>query len=328
METRYLKTLTAVVDCGSFSKASEILHITQSAVSQRIKFLEDHFGQQLLDRSGPKLTLTATGRTVLQKARQILDMEQALFNALQESEERKHLSLCCTPTFGMAFLPQVLNDFIRRHADMNDLKFIFMQPQQALQGLRNGEYQLAVVEHPLEYGFTGLRRYALPDDEMLFVISPLHNIVPEEETLLSDLQTLFPLRLFARRDGCSSKEVLRQNLKFVGADFDNFAGLVISDDLRLTIQSVLVGTGVAYLSRDLVADYLQSGQMMALKVRGFDHRRGRSVVLPQLSDHNPLLDSFLDCLFRVVSPDWQPQANIEEEGKMTVLPCNAAGQAD
>ncbi|PLX89532.1 MAG: LysR family transcriptional regulator, partial [Desulfuromonas sp.] len=269
METRYLKTLTAVVDCGSFSKAAEVLHITQSAVSQRIKFLEEHFGQQLLDRNGPKLTLTATGRTVLLKAREILDMEQELLNALQDSEERKHLALCCTPTFGMAFLPQVLNDFIRCHADMNDLKFIFMQPLQALQGLRNGEYQLAVVEHPPEYDFKGLRRYALPDDEMLFVISPLHNIVPLEGNLVTDLQMLFPQRLFARRDGCSSKEVLRQNLKAVGADFDSFSGLVISDDLRLTIQSVLVGTGVAYLSRDLVADYLQSGQMIALKVQGF-----------------------------------------------------------
>ena len=69
METRYLKTLIAVVDCGSFSKASELLHITQSAVSQRIKFLEEHFGQQLLDRSGSKLVLTTAGGTVLLKAR-------------------------------------------------------------------------------------------------------------------------------------------------------------------------------------------------------------------------------------------------------------------
>ena len=62
METRYLNTLVASVEAGTFSKAAEILHITQSAVSQRIKFLEDHFGQQLLDRSGQRLALTSAGK--------------------------------------------------------------------------------------------------------------------------------------------------------------------------------------------------------------------------------------------------------------------------
>ena len=45
METRYLNTLVASVEAGTFSKAAEILHITQSAVSQRIKFLEAEVGQ-------------------------------------------------------------------------------------------------------------------------------------------------------------------------------------------------------------------------------------------------------------------------------------------
>ena len=76
METRYLNTLVASVEAGTFSKAAEILHITQSAVSQRIKFLEDHFGQQLLDRSGQRLALTTAGKVVFSKAKDILDKER------------------------------------------------------------------------------------------------------------------------------------------------------------------------------------------------------------------------------------------------------------
>ena len=111
METRYLNTLIAAVETGTFSKAAESLHITQSAVSQRIKFLEEHFGQQLLDRSGQRLALTAAGQLVFNKARDILDKEKELLNCLQETTAQKHLSLCCTPTFGMAYLPDVLNNF-------------------------------------------------------------------------------------------------------------------------------------------------------------------------------------------------------------------------
>jgi len=78
METRYLNTLIASVDAGTFSKAAELLHITQSAVSQRIKFLEEHFGQQLLDRSGQRLALTAAGQLVFSKAKDILEKEREL----------------------------------------------------------------------------------------------------------------------------------------------------------------------------------------------------------------------------------------------------------
>ena len=85
METRYLNTLVASVEAGTFSKAAEILHITQSAVSQRIKFLEDHFGQQLLDRSGQRLALTTAGKVVFSEAKDILDKEKELLSCLQTS---------------------------------------------------------------------------------------------------------------------------------------------------------------------------------------------------------------------------------------------------
>ncbi|MBW2510418.1 MAG: LysR family transcriptional regulator, partial [Deltaproteobacteria bacterium] len=92
METRYLNTLIAAVETGTFSKAAESLHITQSAVSQRIKFLEEHFGQQLLDRSGQRLALTVAGQMVFNKARDILEKEKELLTCLQEATTQKHLS--------------------------------------------------------------------------------------------------------------------------------------------------------------------------------------------------------------------------------------------
>ena len=150
METRYLSTLIAAVETGTFSKAAELLHITQSAVSQRIKFLEEHFGQQLLDRSGQRLVLTPAGKVVYEKAKDILDKEKELLHCLEDATSRKRLAICCTPTFGMAYLPDVLNNFIRGHSDLSDLKFIFLQPDEAMKGLRNEEFDLAVIEHCLD----------------------------------------------------------------------------------------------------------------------------------------------------------------------------------
>ncbi len=305
METRYLNTLITSVDAGTFSKAAELLHITQSAVSQRIKFLEEYFGQQLLDRSGQRLALTPAGQVVFSKAKDILEKEKELLTCLQTSAAQKRLSLCCTPTFGMAYLPQVLSNFLRVHSDLSDFKFIFLQPAEALFGLRNEEFDLAVIEHRLDLDFTGLGRYSMPDDEML-VVAAASPAIPNVKGVIQ-LSELKNFRLFARRDGCSSKELMRKNLEANNFDFNDFDGVVVSDDLHFTIQSVLQGDGIAYLSQALVSSYLDSGMLVGLRVEGFEHRRGRSVVmLPQKSE-DVLLMELLESIFTVVSPYWRPQ---------------------
>ncbi|TLM68124.1 MAG: LysR family transcriptional regulator [Deltaproteobacteria bacterium] len=305
METRYFKTLVAAVEEGSFSRAAEVLHITQSAVSQRIKFLEEQYGHQLLDRAGPALTLTPAGQLVLAKAREILAKEREMVDALKGLGGQKRLAICCTPTFGMAYLSLVLNDFIRAHADVADLKFIFLQPFEALRCLRNEEFDLAVIEHCPGQEFAGLDRFVLPDDEML-LIAPAGAVAVGGDGFTS-LEEILRFRLFARRDGCSSKELLRQNLAARRADFSNFDGMMISDDLRYTINAVIAGEGVAFVSTALVSEHLAAGRLTSCRIAGFEVHRGRSVALLPGRHADPLIGDLLECIFLVVTPEARPR---------------------
>jgi DNA-binding transcriptional LysR family regulator len=205
----------------------------------------------------------------------------------------------------MAYLPQVLNNFLKIHSDMSDFKFVFLQPAEALRGLRNEDFNLAVIEHNLDQDFTGFDRFILPDDEML-VVAAASLVIPNVDEMIP-LNDLKNYRLFARRDGCSSKELLRRNLVACGCGFDDFEGVVVSDDLRFTLQSVLRGDGIAYLSRALVNSYLDSGELLSLRVEKFQHRRGRSVVMRSQHNQEALLKELLECIFEVASPFWRPQ---------------------
>jgi DNA-binding transcriptional LysR family regulator len=305
MQTRYLKTLVAAVEAGSFSRAAEELHITQSAVSQRIKLLEEHFGHQLLDRAASGLELTPAGQLVLAKAQEILRKERELVDSLKGLGGQKRLALCCTPTFGMAYLSPVLNDFIRAHADVADLKFIFQQPFEALRSLRNEEFDLAVLEHCPGQEFSGLERFSLPDDELVFA-APAGSVTLDANGY-GDLSTLTRSRLFVRRDGCSSKELLRQNLTRRRINFADFDGMTISDDLRFTIEAVLKGEGVAYISRALVNEHLATGKLVDCRIEGFVNRRGRSAALLPGRHADPLVADFLKSLYQVMSPGALPQ---------------------
>jgi len=297
METQYFKTLMTVVKTASFSKAAAALCITQSAVSQRIKFMEERYGHQLIDRSGAHLVATDAGGVVLDKAEQILGIERDLLKALAKISGNRRLSLCCTPTFGIVYLPQVLSSFLLDHSDSVDLKFIFHTPDQAVKGLVDNEYDLAVIEHCEEMHSSDFVTFALPKDELVFITAP-QNISSEKWVKLEDLLSM---RLIARKEGCSSRRLLELNLQKYGLSLHDFQSMIVFDDLRLTIQTVISGDCVAFVSRSLVEEQLEAGVLCEHKIENFCHLRFRTVLINRNRGVPELIESFLENLNRVFS---------------------------
>ncbi|MCW8858813.1 MAG: LysR family transcriptional regulator [Deltaproteobacteria bacterium] len=296
MDTRYLKTLVTVVETGSFSKAARTLHLTQSAVSQRIKFLEEAFGYSLFDRTGVALLLTAAGEIVLDSAKRIIGVEDSMLGKLKRIKERQRVSLCCTPTFGTVYLPGVLNRFMLESGSPVDLKFLLHSPDQALIGILNKEFDIAIVEHRLDADLSMFQTYSLPQDELVFVSAPELGLPAPE----MDLDTLLSMCLFARKEGCSSHQLINRGLEERGKSLDDFAGVVTSDDLRLTCQTVLSGGGISFMSKSLVCEYLETGQMIGHYVKGFPHTRQRTVIMDKGREDDQLLRNFARCIFKVM----------------------------
>jgi len=299
METRYLQTLLKSAEVGSFSKASQELHITQSAASQRVKFLEELFGHQLLDRSGQTLKLTEAGEIVVKHAQTILETEKRLTDDIAALDGQKHIAVGTTPTFGTAYLPQALNRFILQNTDLADIKFNFGTPEQALKGLEQNEFDIAVLEHCESLDLKEKIAFRLPPDELVFVSAPELQ-VPEGEI---DLKQLLPFRVFVRKEGCSSRQLLRGNLTEARHNLEDFAGVVTSDDLRLTIQTVIAGSGVSFMSRSLVNDYLKEGTLRAHNVQGMTHQRERTMVINVRREEDETLQQLTECILKVYPPE-------------------------
>ena len=297
MDTRYLKTLVTVVETGGFSSAARSLHLTQSAISQRIKFLEEAFGYSLFDRSGAALLLTVAGEVVLESARQIVGIEDSLQGKLKKINGRKKVSLCCTPTFGAVYLPGVLNRFMLESGGApTDLNFLLHNPEQALAGIRNKEFDISIIEHCPKADLSAFQTYPLPEDELVFVTSPKLDLTSAEH----DIESIFKYTLVVRDEGCSSRESLTRGLKEQGKSLDDFASVVTSDDLRLTRQTILAGGGISFMSKSLVCEYLETGQMIEHYVKGFPHSRQRKVVMEKGREQEKLLCDLARCIFNVM----------------------------
>ncbi|HIJ86224.1 MAG TPA: LysR family transcriptional regulator [Desulfuromonadales bacterium] len=290
MKTEYLQTLIDLVVTGNFSRTADNLFITQSAVSRRIKFLEEQYGYSLVDRSGPILIATDAGRIVIEKAEKMLQLESDLLADLRLPSPKAGIIFCCTPSFGVSYLPDIMKGFMLLKPDMSELKFFFETPDKVVDGMRKGLYQVGVIEHNEDYELEEFETFDLPGDEVLFVSSPQLALTSEEMTL--DQLTCFDL--YTRKEGCCSSKLFHYNMKKLGRDCAEFNRIIYHDDLHMIICSVLEGNGLAFISRSVVDKLVNEGALRTHRVTGFGHAYKRTLIISGASPSSPLLGNFIE----------------------------------
>lgn len=121
MLLRHIRYLLAVAEQGNFSRAAEVLHVSQPTLSQQIKQLEEELGAELLDRSGRTVRPTDAGRAYIEHGRKILLELEAGKRAIHDVQDltRGSLRLAMTPTFIPYLAGPLIRDFTARYPDIH-----------------------------------------------------------------------------------------------------------------------------------------------------------------------------------------------------------------
>jgi DNA-binding transcriptional LysR family regulator len=115
LSTDMLNTMVALADQGSFAAAAESLHLTQAAVSQQVKKLEEQIGQSLFKRVGRRMVLTEAGLLLVAHARKILSAQQDAMLALQGHNADGVVRLGVPQDYAEDMLPEALRRFSERY---------------------------------------------------------------------------------------------------------------------------------------------------------------------------------------------------------------------
>ena len=117
MNQQTANDILSVLHAGSITNAAKTMYISQSALSQRIKRVEDSLGTPLLDRGSVPIALTYAGEKYLEAMQKIAGITTSLLNELHEieEEERGRMRLGISLQRGMQLLPLVIPDFSRRY---------------------------------------------------------------------------------------------------------------------------------------------------------------------------------------------------------------------
>lgn len=293
MDLILLNTFIKVATIGSISKAAGLLCVTQSAVSRRIKLLEEHYGRPLLERTGTTLRPTPAGKMLIEKAKSILDIERQILDSLGVKETRQKISFCCTPSFGIGSLPAILDSFLADKGEKTDLKFVFAMPEEALDGIRSGRFDLALIEHCDDLDLNGYRTYPLPPDEMIFISAPARGI----DMPAPDIDRLLGERLYLKNETGCAKRFLDRNMRSIGRDGNEFVNTVYFDDCPFILSQVRAGNGIAFVSATIVQAELRAGTLRAHRIAGFDPFRPRTIVFSPHMECSPAIHAFTETLF-------------------------------
>ena len=150
MDTQNLSAFIEVADSGSFTQAAELLHLSQPAISKRLKALEDQIGQRLFDRVGRSVLLTDAGAALLPYARRVLQTVEDGRRALSHlsGAVTGRLSIGTSHHIGLHRLPPVLKRFVADYPDV-DLDLHFMDSEDACEAVVAGKLELGIVTLPL-----------------------------------------------------------------------------------------------------------------------------------------------------------------------------------
>ncbi|WP_034299272.1 LysR family transcriptional regulator [Herbaspirillum sp. RV1423] len=147
LDPTLLRTFVAVHDTGSFTRAAERLHLTQSAVSHQIRRLEEQLGRPLLQRTTRSLTATEDGEDLMPYARQILDTLDSLGQRFRPSPISGEVRFGAPENFVGDRLPTLLCQFARSFPSVRlDVRVNMQLDLRAL--IKDGELDLAVIMTP------------------------------------------------------------------------------------------------------------------------------------------------------------------------------------
>ncbi|MDH4396897.1 MAG: LysR family transcriptional regulator [Limnobacter sp.] len=193
LEVRHLRTLLAIEETGSLSRAAELLCITQSAVSHQVKVLEDHFGEPLVFKQAGQSRFSLTGQRLLELGRSVLaQFDQAELDIQQLKEGAGgplRVAVECHTCFDW-LMPSM--DVYRKRWPEVELDIVSGFHSDPVALLHAGQAELAIVSEACEED--GIVSRPLFQFEMVGVVpvdSELANkkyLVPEDfegQTLLS-----------------------------------------------------------------------------------------------------------------------------------------------
>jgi DNA-binding transcriptional LysR family regulator len=304
MQLAYLRTFVEVVQRGSFSAAAKALGISQPAVSQQMRSLEEDLGVKLLLRSRRGLVgLTASGEALLDFARSTLAAYDALFADLQRLGEEiaGTLWLAASTTPGEYLVPQLLTAFRAQHPGV-EAQVTVSDTADVVQRVQSGACDLGFIGAPVERPGLVLERLAA--DEVVLAVYPEHPFARRERV---SWEEVIAQPLIMREEGSGTRRTVESALATQGKALPRESVALTLGSMQAVAQAIRDRLGIGFVSAFAVTRVPPAERLPVVPIEGLALARDLFVVYDETRITTNLLRAFV-AFAREWTPGREPQS--------------------
>ncbi|MBD3235582.1 MAG: LysR family transcriptional regulator [Candidatus Eisenbacteria bacterium] len=289
MQLEALKVFCDVVESQSFSKAAVLNFVSQSAVSQQIRSLEDKYEHKLIERGKRNLAPTQAGQILYQAAKGVLGRLEEMEIELQRLSKRVlgTVRVATIYSVGLHELHAYVTDFMRRYPDVR-VRIEYHRANRIYDQVVGNLTDIGIVAYPARR--SGIRILPFREDELALVCPPEHPLARQKRTELRHLAghpfVMFERNLPTRR---AVERILREAdvRPQVAMEFDN---------IETIKRAVEIGAGISILPRATVEREVSLGTLAVVRFARGGHMRPLGILIKRARQMPPAVNYFIELL--------------------------------
>ncbi|MBM3286720.1 MAG: LysR family transcriptional regulator [Candidatus Eisenbacteria bacterium] len=287
MQVETLKVYCDVIETQSFSKAAMLNYISQSAVSQQIRGLEEKYDRKMIERGKRSLAPTQAGHILYEGAREILERLRLMENRIQVLSKSiaGTLRLATIYSVGLHELPPYLKEFLRRYPSAN-IHVEYSRANKIYDDLVSGTIDLGIVAYPVRR--SGIDVIPFREDQLVMICAPDHPLAKSKKIEISKISRS---RFVAFERDVPTRRAIDRVLRQRGVPVE----IVMEfDNIETIKRAVEIGAGISIVPALTIRGEAQNGTLVSIELAGGDLKRPLGILCKKGKERTQVMERFLD----------------------------------
>ncbi len=289
-----LFTLLEVYEQGSITKAATKLNLTQPAVSQHIRYLEQEYNVKLFVRGDKELKVTEEGEIFVKYAKRIKTLEQNLIQAVKDRKRNvRHLTIGVTQSLELGLSTTLFTEYCKENPKTH-ITIISDTINNLYLKLKTYELDLILIDGKISDN--NFNSVLLDTDYLVLAVSNDNPLAQKSVVTLNDLKKE---NLILRLPGAGTRSLFEANLNSNNESIDSFNVILEVDNISIIKELVQNNFGVSVLAHNTCLNELRKNKFQAIPVENLSITREINLVYHQDFEYTDVLDD-LTKLYRKI----------------------------
>ena len=289
MQVESFKVFRDLVDTESFSKAAQLNFVTQSAVSQQIRSLEEKFHTPLIERSSKRFSLTREGHILYATSKEIIYAYDKLQH--QISEMRNVVSgtirLATVYSIGLHELPPYLKVFLKEYPNVH-VHVEYRRSNQVYDDVLEGTRDIGLVAFPVQK--KNLKIEPFLKDRLILICHPQNPLATHKEVTLDAISHQ---KFIGFEPDIPTRKAIDKIFKEANV---SMSPSMEFDNIETVKRAVEIDAGVSIVPRATVQQEIKNGTLIAVEFKGFTIHRPLGIIYRNGRVLSPAVKRFIKTL--------------------------------